>query len=163
MAKREPSISFAQMEKTLGYTVADSTFSYDTADRFYSDLSPVSKNTYERTRRELEEYLKFKHYDDRTSSSEATLPESGLSQVGLAPSSGSLHKLTRSQRISSCGDSIVLERKSRIGVYSFTADVHYGIEFHLPLQLTENEASATISVAKVLKSQMMYFYRLMLI
>ena len=43
----------------------------------------------------------------------------------------------------------MLERRSRVGYHSFIADIDYGVGLQLSLQLTKNEAQATMSVAKV--------------
>ncbi|RJE25382.1 hypothetical protein PHISCL_02273 [Aspergillus sclerotialis] len=131
MAKHTPPSSLSQMESTLGYTAADLDYSDDGEERFYSDLCPVSKTSYEKTRRELDEYLKLKHRKDFESTEEQLLPEAHLAQT-----------------IDSCGDCVVLEGRNTVGLYNFTADIYYGSEFHLPLRLTKVEALAATSVAK---------------
>lgn len=55
MAKRRPSYTLAQMEGMLGYKVEFLNDPHNGLERFYSDLSPVPKDTYKLTGRELGE------------------------------------------------------------------------------------------------------------
>ena len=153
MAKREPLVSLAEMEQTLGYKVAGSTYLNETTQRFYSDLSPVSQSAYKKTRKEVDEYLRNRRRHDLAPALERALPEPGVIQVGgLWPFIDSILILTLSQKIVTSEDAVVLERRSLVGHYTFTAGIDYGFGLHLPLQLTKNEALATMSVAKVIIS-----------
>ena len=150
MTTRRPSTSLSEMEETLGHTATELSDSDDEEQRFYSDLSPVSKDRYKKTRRELDEYIKLTNKGAFSSTEEESFSGPGLVQVSnLASGSCTVCKLICSQKIASCRDSIVLERRSSVGLYSFTADIHYESGFDLPLQLTKLEALATMSVAKV--------------
>lgn len=82
MAKRGPLISLAEMEKTLGYQVAESIDPNEATQRFYSDLSPVPQSVYKKTRKEVDEYLRNRHLRDAAPTLEREFPELGAVQVG---------------------------------------------------------------------------------
>lgn len=82
MAKRRPPISLSEMEERLGHTAAELSDSDDEEQRFYSDLSPISKDRYEKTRRELDEYIKLTNKGAFSSTEEESFSGPGLVQVG---------------------------------------------------------------------------------
>ena len=55
MAKLEPSMTLAEMEKRLGYKIGTITYPNENSECFYSDLCPVPHNTYQKTRDEFEQ------------------------------------------------------------------------------------------------------------
>lgn len=57
--------------------------------------------------------------------------------------------LSRCQKITSRRNTVVLERRNCVGQYDLTVDIDSEFGFHLPLQLTKNEALEAMSVAKV--------------
>ncbi|THC87575.1 hypothetical protein EYZ11_012979 [Aspergillus tanneri] len=130
MAKRRALMTLEQMEEKLGYKVASL---YDThVQHFYSDLTTVPKNVYEKTRDELDECFRTKYQEESGPGSEPKFPKPGITQ-----------KIANGPCIT------ILECRSVTCQYSFIADISYDSEFDLPLQLTKNEGLATMSVANV--------------
>ncbi|KAJ5931194.1 hypothetical protein N7516_005683 [Penicillium verrucosum] len=100
-------------------------------ERFYSDLSPLSKNIYERTEKELLEHRRNK-YEERQ-----IVPDS------LLPRLGETHSLTSDEA------TIKLNRRADIGYFVFSLDVQFSFGLVLPLILTEMEASKIKLMTKV--------------
>jgi hypothetical protein len=61
MAKRRPTLALLEMENELGYKVDSSSQLTETVKRFYSDLKPVPDGTFEKTKREFEEYERMRY------------------------------------------------------------------------------------------------------
>ncbi|OJJ83432.1 uncharacterized protein ASPGLDRAFT_127911 [Aspergillus glaucus CBS 516.65] len=119
MAKCRPPGSQDEMEDALGYKVASLDNTYSDTERFYSDLTIVPSNIYEKTRNELDEYLRTKQHRYSKAAPENYLPGPGISKV--------------------C---------DYCSTFPVTADIYYDFGFHLPLQLTKDEALAVMSIAQ---------------
>ncbi|OJI96722.1 hypothetical protein ASPVEDRAFT_251293 [Aspergillus versicolor CBS 583.65] len=130
MAKRRPPVSLEHMEKALGYEIP---VLKDTKHkRFYSDLTTVSLDVYERTKREFDEYLRIKQSGHVKSNSERQTPQAEIRHT------------TTSGR-----SAIVLGHTDCTELHSFTADIHCGFNFNLPLQLTRDEGIGAMSLVKM--------------
>ncbi|KAL4802475.1 hypothetical protein BDV18DRAFT_146794 [Aspergillus unguis] len=130
MAKQRPPVSLEQMEDALGYKIS---VPKDVKHiRFYSDLTAVSPNVYERTRREFDEHLKMKRSCHVAMKNEQQILQADIRYI------------TTTDRCA-----VVLEDMDAIERYSFTADIYCDFDFHLPLQLTKDEASEAMFVAKL--------------
>ena len=84
MAKARPSLTLLEMEVQLGYKV-DSLTSNEHLKRFHSDLRPVPRSAYQRTREELEELERKLHCGEVATTSDSSLQKMGLVQVSGPP------------------------------------------------------------------------------
>lgn len=80
MAKRRPHVTLLEMEKELGFQVEVTSDDIHEEERFYSDLSPLSKNIYERTEKELLEHRRIK-CKERQIVPDSLLPRLGETHV----------------------------------------------------------------------------------
>jgi hypothetical protein len=62
MAKQRPLASLPEMQKELRFLVELPNDEARKEERFYSDLSPVSNNLFDRTEKELQEHRRQKKY-----------------------------------------------------------------------------------------------------
>ncbi len=85
MAKARPFPTLVEMEVQLGYKVDSLTYPNEHLQRFYSDLSPVPRSAYQRTREEFEELERKRHSGDFTTTSDRSLQKIGLVQVSRRP------------------------------------------------------------------------------
>ena len=81
MAKARPSLTLLEMEAKLGYKLDSLNYPDEHLKRFYSDLRPVPRSIYQRTKEEFEEFEKQRYRKDLATISEEFLPESGLVKV----------------------------------------------------------------------------------
>jgi hypothetical protein len=91
MAKRRPRLTLEEMEKRLGYSVGLVNYYRHCTKRFYSDLTPVPDDIYERTEIELSEHAK-QQYSRSELVSDEILPSIDKPQV--RPTSFQQFKLT---------------------------------------------------------------------
>lgn len=81
MAKAKPSLKLVEMESRLGYRVDSLTYPVESLNRFYSDLRPVPRSIYQRTKDEFEEYERKRHRKDYDTIAEKVLPDLGVVKV----------------------------------------------------------------------------------
>ncbi|PGH21366.1 hypothetical protein AJ80_03283 [Polytolypa hystricis UAMH7299] len=124
MAKRGYPSTLSKIEEILGYPV-DSRFGSEDGERFYSNLSRVPEDTYDKAIRELKEH-------NKKPSSE---------------SSGSV--LNFDATIANGKDTIIIKQTRQKGYYIAAVDINYGFGLQLPLQLSKSEAYRTLSVSKL--------------
>ncbi|KAL9611963.1 MAG: hypothetical protein Q9167_003403 [Letrouitia subvulpina] len=85
MAKVKPLPTLVEMESKLGYKVDLRTYPDESLKRFYSDLRLVPYSTYEKTRREYEEYERKTYRKNDEAISGKSLPESDIVKLQSAP------------------------------------------------------------------------------
>ncbi|KAL6232556.1 hypothetical protein BDW75DRAFT_217505 [Aspergillus navahoensis] len=132
MAKRRPSLSLAQMQDLLGYDIDLPDSAGNDAPRFYSDLTAVPADAYEKTKYEVEEYLRTQHRKHSISIEESHLPEPGITQ-----------------EINNGNYKVTLQLRRLVGQFILSADVVFEFGFSLPLLLSKSEAAEMMSVAKI--------------
>ncbi|KAL8957687.1 MAG: hypothetical protein Q9193_005106 [Seirophora villosa] len=132
MAKARPSLTLVEMEKKLGYQVDSVTYPNKNTDSFYLDLRQIPKSIYWRTRQELDEYERRTHRKDVRAIPERALPELDLVHTARYDD-----------------DIVSLTRKTNAYFYNTTVDIHLGCGFNLALLVTNEEALATLSVARL--------------
>lgn len=81
MAKRRPPVSLEHMENVLGYKISVSESAQ--YKRFYSDLTTVPSDVYERTKREFEEFLRTKHSGQGKTKVKRQTPQTGIRYVRI--------------------------------------------------------------------------------
>ena len=83
MAKRKPTLTLLEMESKLGYKVDSSTHPTETVKRFYSDLRPVPDGTYNKTKREFQEYESKRYRKHNETISEGKVPRLAVAKVSI--------------------------------------------------------------------------------
>ncbi|POR37829.1 Uncharacterized protein TPAR_01965 [Tolypocladium paradoxum] len=129
MAKRKPTLSIQEMESALGYKVDP--FG-NVGHRFYSDLTPISDDTYDRTEMEYRNLKKAASSQHRGEDANALLPARDDTKT-----------------ITGDGDSIIIRRSNFAGFYKFFIDINYGFGLDMPFLFTEAEACSALSVAQL--------------
>ena len=87
MAKARPLPTLTQMESKLGFKVDSLTYPDEISKRFYSDLRPIPRSIYGKTREEFEECEKKAHRSNEKTISEKVFAEVDVVKVGrLEPS-----------------------------------------------------------------------------
>ncbi|KAL9014435.1 MAG: hypothetical protein Q9173_000917 [Seirophora scorigena] len=134
MAKARPSLTLVELERKLGYKVDSLTYPSGNTDSFYLDLRQIPKSIYWKTMQELDECERRTHRKDMRAISERALPELDL----VYPQTAEYND-----------DTVSLTRKTDAYIYNNTVDIHLGCGLNLALLVTNEEALATLSVAKL--------------
>ena len=149
MARRRPVYPLSEIEEQIGYNTESLNYPADAAERFYADLSPVPSSAYEKAQKEVEERAKRSLVACKPVQGNFA-PTIEIPHVG-SPASTRAHLkyLTSSQTITRDGSTLTFTCRSQVGCYNFTADIHFDFGLELPLLLTRDEATLTISVSEV--------------
>lgn len=81
MAKCKPTLTLEEIERKLGYQIGSLNYPDEGVKRFYSDLRPVPRSVYERSKKEFEEYERRRFCKEDETISEKVLPDFGVPQV----------------------------------------------------------------------------------
>ncbi|KIW14341.1 hypothetical protein PV08_07123 [Exophiala spinifera] len=109
------------METRLGYTISSLNYPHDASNRLYSDLTIVPESAYERAQKEIEQLESGDRHDFQSLLGEK------------------FPALDVPQTIMWRGDMVTFRRRSHVGFYVFTGDVHYkfGLDVHFLLTNAE--------------------------